>query len=86
MGSFIFRENYILLYETINCIRKEQIMKIEKIEVTNKNLMDIIRDDSMFIIKKDKHWNEGYKMKPVKEGEISDLLSEDCAIIQITEE
>lgn len=61
-------------------------MKIEKIKVTNNNLMDIIRDDSMFIIKKDKHWDNCFKMRPVKEGEISDLLSEDCAIIQITEE
>jgi hypothetical protein len=56
------------------------------IGVTKANLMDVISDDSVYVIKH--HWihKDQYEMVPVKKADVNDLLSEDVLIVKVTKE
>ena len=57
-------------------------MGISVIKVTNANLMEIIADESVYVIKN--HWaGNGYDMVPVGKANVSDLLSENVLIVKI---
>ena len=59
-------------------------MQIEKIELTKENMMDIVRDNNMYVITYKPNWNE-HRMNPIKEVSIEDILKEENAIIRITD-
>ena len=58
-------------------------MKIEKVIVTKENLMDILTDEQVFVILSNRLWN-GYRMEPIKETTVIDILSSENAVIRIT--
>lgn len=58
-------------------------MKIEKVIVTKENLMDILMDEQVFVILSNRLWN-GYRMEPIKETTVTDILSSENAVIRIT--
>ena len=57
-------------------------MKIEKVIVTKENLMDILMDEQVFVILSNRLWN-GYRMEPIKETTVTDILSSENAVIRI---
>jgi hypothetical protein len=58
-------------------------MGITVIGVTKANLMDIINDPDVYLIKEG--WtHKGYRMVPIAEADVGDLLSEKCIIVKIT--
>lgn len=61
-------------------------MKLSEIKVNRAILMDVITDDSVYAIVKDKCWHKDKPiMKPIKEVDVEELLSEETIIVQITE-
>lgn len=61
-------------------------MNISVIGVTKANLMDVISDDSVYVIKNDYFNKDRWMMKPVKDADVSDLLSDDALIVKITKD
>lgn len=61
-------------------------MNISVIGVTKANLMSIITDDSVYVIKRSYFDENRYKMISVKETEVKDLLSDEVLIVKITKE
>jgi hypothetical protein len=59
-------------------------MNITVIGVTKANLMDVITDDSIYVIKKDYCRKDRLTMKSIKDADVNDLLSEDVLIVKIT--
>lgn len=60
-------------------------MKLSEIKVNRATLMDIITDDSVYAIVKDRCWHEDNPiMKPIKAVDVEELLSEETIIVQIT--
>lgn len=60
-------------------------MDINVIGVTKGNLMEVLMDPSVYVIKKDTFFRDGtYRMYPIKEVEVNDVLS-DNIIIRIEE-
>ena len=57
-------------------------MEINKLVVTNENLMGIITDEKVFLIVNNQAWNS-YRMIPIKEATMNDILSTDNCIIRI---
>ena len=58
-------------------------MGITVIGVNKANLMDIINDPDVYLIKEG--WvHKGYRMVPISEADVGDLLSEKCIIVKIT--
>ena len=57
-------------------------MEINKLVVKNKNLMGIITDEKVFLILNNQAWNS-YRMIPIKEATMNDILSTDNCIIRI---
>lgn len=60
-------------------------MNISIISVNKANLMDIINDDSVYLIKQP-YFSDRYQMTPIKGAEVGDLLSADVLIVKIIEE
>ena len=60
-------------------------MKIETIEITKENMMDVVSDSDVYVITYQQHWNE-HRMNPIKEVSIEDILKEENAIIRITDQ
>ena len=61
-------------------------MKLSEIKVNRAILMDIITDDSVYAIVKDRGWHKDKPiMKPIKDVDVEELLSEETIIVQITE-
>ena len=60
-------------------------MKIETIELTKENMMDVVSDDSVYVIVHKSHWNE-HRMNPIREISFEDILSEENVIIRITDQ
>ena len=61
-------------------------MNISVLGVTKANLMDVITDDSVYIIKRDYFDKSRCMMQPVKSADVNDLLSDDVLIVKITNE
>lgn len=59
-------------------------MFIEKIEVTASNMMAIITDPSVYVIRK-RFLTDGYSMTPIADADVKNLLDRDAAVIKITE-
>lgn len=61
-------------------------MGISVIKVTRANLMDVIMDDSMYVIKN--HWmrKNRYEMIPIVDADVKDLLSDDVIVVSIVKE
>lgn len=61
-------------------------MKLSVIKVDRSILMDVITDDEVYAIVKDKCWHKDKPvMKPIKDIDVEELLSEETIIVQITE-
>ena len=60
-------------------------MKIETIELTKENMMDVVSDDSVYVIVHKSHWNE-HRMNPIREISFEDILSEENVVIRITDQ
>ena len=61
-------------------------MKIEIIELTEVNLMSVITDKDVFIIKSSMWYEERIEMIPIGKCDISDLLSGNSAVIRVIKE
>lgn len=61
-------------------------MNITVIGVTKANLMDVITDDSIYVIKKSHFGENRLMMKSIKDADVNDLLSDDVLIVKITNE
>ena len=61
-------------------------MNISIIEVTKENMMNIVTDDSVYVIKRDLLKKDRFVMKPVKGANVEDLMSDKAVIIKIAEE
>ena len=59
-------------------------MCIKNVEVTTENLMELIADPDIYVIKEG-FFGNGYRMCPIKEANISDILSKNVAIIRVVE-
>ena len=57
-------------------------MYIEKITVTAENMMEVITDSSIHVIKK-YDWTDSYQLIPIRDADVSDLLADRVAIIKI---
>ena len=58
-------------------------MKITQIEMTKKNLYDVVTGENMYLVMEDK-WNKGsYKMEKIISSDIESLLSEESIVIKI---
>ena len=61
-------------------------MKLSVINVTANNLAEIVVDDSMYVITKGGFLSKGeYRMRPVKEVTVEDLISEETIIVRLSE-
>lgn len=61
-------------------------MKISVINATANNLAEVVTDDSMYVITKGGFLSNGeFRMRPVKEATVEDLLSEETIIVRIGE-
>lgn len=61
-------------------------MKLSVINVTANNLAEIVMGDSMYAITKGGLLSKGeYRMRPVKEVTVEDLLSEETFIVRLSE-
>lgn len=59
-------------------------MKIKTVTVTSENVMDVITNPKVFVIRQG--WlNRDYVMRPIKEADVKDLFASDVAIIEIVE-
>lgn len=58
-------------------------MNISVIGVTKANLMDVITDDSVYVIKEHYFDKNRYMMEPVKKADVDDLLSDNVLIVKI---
>ena len=59
-------------------------MKVETIELTKENMMDVVSDDSVYVIVHKSNWNE-HRMNPIREISFEDILSEENVVIRITD-
>jgi hypothetical protein len=59
-------------------------MNISVVGVNKANLMDVITDNSVYVIKKD-YFRPGWRMEPIAKADVNDLLSEDVLIVKICE-
>ena len=61
-------------------------MKITVIEVTKENMIDIVTDDSVYVIK-DHYIQKGqFMMEHIKKAKVNDLLSDDVLVVRVTKE
>lgn len=60
-------------------------MNISVVGVNKTNLMGVITDNSVYVIKKD-CFRPGWIMEPIGKADVKDLLSEDVLIVKITKE
>lgn len=59
-------------------------MDINVIGVTKTNLMDVLMDPSVYVIKKDTFYGDGRRtMQPIKKVDVEDILNTDNIIIRI---
>ncbi len=59
-------------------------MNIKTVSVTSENVMEVITNPKVHIIKK--RWaDQGYTMKPIADADVKDLLTNDVVIIEIVE-
>ena len=61
-------------------------MNISVIGVTKANVMDVIMDESVYVIKKSWFNKDKFEMRPVKDASVNDLLLGDALIVKITKE
>ena len=61
-------------------------MNIIAIKVTKGNLMDIINDESVYVISHDWFHKDTFTMKPIKKADVGDLLSDKTLVVKITNE
>ena len=59
-------------------------MKIETIELRKENMMDVVSDDSVYVIVHNSRWND-HRMNPIREISFGDILSEENVVIRITD-
>lgn len=59
-------------------------MKIEQLTVNDHNMIELMRDESVYAIKERSYHNGEFNMEPIKECEIGDLLSGKVTLIRIT--
>lgn len=59
-------------------------MNISVIGVNKANLMDIINDETVYVIKKRWTHTDQLYLIPVKEADVGDLMSDDVLIVKIT--
>ena len=57
-------------------------MGIEELKVTNKNIMDILTDDNVYVIRRT--FCGEYRMNPISESDVKTVLSEEVKIVRIT--
>ena len=61
-------------------------MDINVIGVTKTNLMDVLLDPSVYVIKKDTFYGDGrHTMQPIKKVDAEDILNTDNVIIRVDE-
>ena len=61
-------------------------MNITVIGVNKNNLMEVINDPSVYVIKRLWTHTDKLAMIPIEEADVKDLLSEDVLIVKITKE
>lgn len=61
-------------------------MNITVIGVTKANLMEVITDDSVYVIKRNLFNKNRFVMEPIAEADVKDLLSGDVIIVKVTKE
>ena len=59
-------------------------LKIEVIGVNNANLMDIINDETVYVIKGNYFDTTKFQMIPIKKADVGDLMSDSVQIVRIT--
>ena len=60
------------------------MIKVEQINLTNGNLLDVIHDKQVYVIS-ERSWDKGaFSMEPISKCEIGTLLSGDVAVVRIT--
>lgn len=59
-------------------------MFIKQIEVTEKNLMEVITDDSVYVIKRCRLFNR-MEMVQIGDADVKDILADNAIIIKIIE-
>ena len=60
------------------------MMNITVLGVTKANLMDVITDDSVYVIKKNHFGRSPLAMEHILDADVKDLLSENVLIVKIT--
>lgn len=61
-------------------------MRISVLGVNKANLMDVITDESVYVICKDYFHSDSYKMRPIKDVDVKHLLSDEALIVRIRNE
>lgn len=59
-------------------------MKIEQITVTGLNMVEVMQDESIYVINKDHFDKKAFRMIPIAKCEIGDLISGKVGVIKIT--
>lgn len=59
-------------------------MKIERVNLTEANMMEVVRDDSVYVIYEPSYDKGHYRMDQINECEIKLILSDRVAIVKIT--
>lgn len=62
------------------------MMKIERIDLTNVNVAEVLRDQNVYVILTDAWRESKYAMLPIGKCEVKTVLSDNVAIIRVTEE
>lgn len=61
-------------------------MNITVIGVNKANVMEVITDESVYVIKRDLFRADKFTMMPIEKADVKDLMSDDVLIVKITKE
>ena len=59
-------------------------MDITVIGINKTNVLDLMKDKSVYVIKKDYIHKDEFIMRPIAKSDVNDLLSGDALIVKIT--
>ena len=59
-------------------------MDITVIGINKTNALDLMKDKSVYVIKKDYFHKDEFAMRPIAKADVNDLLSGDALIVKIT--
>ena len=59
------------------------MIKVEQINLTNGNLLDVVNDKNVYVISVDVWDKDKFRMEPISKCEIGTLLSGKVAVIRV---